>query len=140
METPALLNAIQGADPVKTTAAAVEALYATAHWLLERERVPDATVAFRVMLLRVPTDERSWLGLGECHERLAQHNVALELYGAGTVAVPRCARIHLARARVLRRLERWDEAARALEDAQSAADESGDLDLIALVAQYAKVQ
>jgi len=50
----------------------LEAVYAAGHWLLSCERIAEAAVAFCFMLRAAPTDERGWLGLGQCHERILQ--------------------------------------------------------------------
>ena len=106
----------------------VEAIYATGHWLLERDRSEDAAKVFRVMLHAAPGDERGWLGLGECHERIGQLRIALELYGAGSVAAGPSPRCHLARVRTLR----------ALDAAARDAERLGDSELVALVEQVAR--
>jgi tetratricopeptide (TPR) repeat protein len=115
----------------------VEAIYATGHWLLSCERVAEAATVFRVMLRTAPADERGWLGLGECHERIDQPRVALQLYGAGSVIAGRAGtgsvRCLLARARVLSRRGDDAEAEAALEAAEQAAVEDGDERLAALV-------
>jgi hypothetical protein len=116
----------------------VEAIYATGHWLLERDRSEDAAKVFRVMLHAAPGDERGWLGLGECHERIGQLRIALELYGAGSVAAGPSPRCHLARVRTLRALERDEEAERALDAAARDAERLGDSELVALVEQVAR--
>ncbi len=114
---------------------AVEAIYAAGHWLLCHERISDAAEVFRVMLKASPRDERAWLGLGECHERIAQPLIALELYGAGTVVAgaPEApsVRCFLARARTLSKVGR--DAEGALDAAEAAAEQTGDDELIALV-------
>lgn len=118
---------------------AVEAVYATGYWLLARDRVAEAAAALRLMVRAEPNDERGWLGLGECHERIGQARIAAELYGAGSVAASRIGgpsvRCLLARARVLRSLCRDEEADAALEAAASGAQELNDGALSALVAQ-----
>ncbi len=115
--------------------ATIEAIYAAAHWLLSHERVADAAEAFRIMLRAVPRDERGWLGLGECHERISQPFIALELYGAGMVVAgdsrAHSVRCLLARARLLSKVGR--DADGALDAADAAAEKLGDDDLIALV-------
>jgi hypothetical protein len=111
---------------------AIEALYATAHWLLSRERVHDASDVFRAMAFFAPEDERVWIGLGSCHELLEQPNLALEIFGVGS-ALARSARCEIARSRVLR-IEGRDEAADlALERAESIAEARGDDEGRALV-------
>lgn len=117
---------------------AVEAIYAVAHWLLSRERPGDAARVFRVLLLVAPRDERGWLGLGECHERIEQLHIASELYGAGSVIAggPRSMSVRclLARARVLGKLGRGEDVAWVLETAEGAAAVQEDDELAALVA------
>jgi hypothetical protein len=125
------LGSLEGTRPNDTT---VEAIYAAGHWLLSRDRVADAAEVFRVMLKAAPRDERAWLGLGECHERISQPLIALELYGAGTVvavvAGARSVRCFLARARILSKVGR--DADGALDAADVAADQAGDEELMAL--------
>src|SRR5580658_4201410 len=122
---------VDGGPSAETT---IEAIYAAGHWLLSRERVADAAEVFRVMLKAAPRDERAWLGLGECHERISQPLIALELYGAGTVvavtAGARSVRCFLARARILSKVGR--DADGALDAADVAADQAGDEELMAL--------
>ncbi len=117
----------------------IEAIYATAHWLIGEERFVDAARVLHVMLKFRPCDERGWLALGECHERLGQRRTALELYGAGAeVAGAPSPRLHLARSRVLRALGRDGDADRALADAEFAADLAGDEELVRLVDDEAR--
>ena len=119
------------ADAGNTTS--VEVLYATGHWLFTQDRFSDAAAVFRVMLHAAPQDERPWLALGECHEAISQLNLAAELYATGTIAAapaPRCA---LARARVLRKLDRTAEADDAFEKALELAEDAGEVNLAALV-------
>jgi tetratricopeptide (TPR) repeat protein len=110
----------------------VEAIYAAAHWLLEQELTDKAAKVFRVMLHAAPGDERGWLGLGQCHERIGQHRIALELYGAGSVAAAPSPRCEIARGRALRTLERDDEALDAFERAMVLADARDDEELFAM--------
>jgi len=111
---------------------AVEALYATGHALLCGDRHAEAAGVFRIMLQVVPEDERSWLALGECHERAGHRDVALELYGAATCAThaPRCA---LARFRLLYDMDASDEATEAWEEARELAEREDDPNLIETV-------
>jgi Flp pilus assembly protein TadD len=111
----------------------VEALYATAHWLLSEERPADASCVLRAMALVAPTDERSWLALGACHEALGQPGVALQMYGTGRVLAHPSVRCDLARARVLRREGRDHEADLAVESATEAAEMANDGALLELV-------
>jgi hypothetical protein len=131
---------------VQSRKSAIEAIYATAHWLLGRERVADAAKVFRTMIRAAPGDERGWLGLGECHERIHQPRIAAELYGAGSLAasvkrvgdgagiVP-SVRCLLARARVLAANDRAEDALGALEAAAQAAADQDDDELATLVAK-----
>lgn len=113
--------------------AAIEALYATARWLLDEGRPTDAIHVFRAMLVAAPIDERAWLGLGACHEALGQASIALDLYAYGT-ATCGGVRCHVARARVLRALGRDDEADAAVDAADFALSSSSDEAEHALVA------
>jgi hypothetical protein len=118
--------------------ATIEAIYAVAHWLLSRERTADAAKVFRVMLRAAPRDERGWLGLGLCHERIDQLRIAAELYGAGSViaggACSVSVRCLVARARVFASIGRDAEIDSILAVAERAAVAANDDDLVALVA------
>lgn len=109
-----------------------ETLYAAALWLLREERPSDAMHLFRLMLLCAPRDERGWLGLGTTHEHLGQESVALQIFATakGAADAPRCA---IARARLLRKLGRDDEADAAFDEAEATASEGHDDDIVALV-------
>jgi hypothetical protein len=117
----------------------IEAVYATAHWLLARERVADAAKVFRVLLQIAPRDERGWLGLGDCHERIQQLRIAAELYGAGSViaggARSVSVRCLLARARTMAKLGRTADIDWILDTAERAAAEQADEQLVDLVAR-----
>jgi hypothetical protein len=130
-----LLQDVASPESARSKDATIEAMYAAAYWLLSLERVADAAQVFRVMLTAAPRDERAWLGLGECHERISQPLIALELYGAGSViagdAQARSVRCFLARARVLAKIGRDPEG--AFDAADEAAEQVADDDLIALV-------
>lgn len=112
--------------------AAIEALYATAKWLLDQGRVADAIHVFRAMLVAVPVDERAWLGLGACHEALGQPAIAVRLYAYGA-ATCRGVRCHVATVRVLRHLGREGEAKLALDAAEDALTSNHDESEHALV-------
>jgi tetratricopeptide (TPR) repeat protein len=113
---------------------ALEAIYATGHWLLEDGRVAEAARVFRAMVHAAPRDERGWLGLGECHERQGQLRIAAELYGAGGAVAEPPVRCRLARARALAESGMHEASEEALDAAKQAAEALGDDDLIALVA------
>jgi len=113
--------------------AAIEAIYATGHWLLGQDRTPEAASVFRTMIHAEPRDERGWLGLGECHERVDQPRIAAEIFGAGSAVATSSVRLLLARARVLVTAGYELDAERALAAADQAAESSGDVELVALV-------
>ncbi len=113
---------------------AIEALYATGHWLYSQLHFDRAVSVFRAMIHIAPHDERGWLALGACHESQDQHDIALELYGAAATmahAAPLCA---LARARILRARGHEAEANEAIALAARIADELHDDELRGLVA------
>jgi tetratricopeptide (TPR) repeat protein len=105
---------------------ALESVYAVGHWLLSQERFRDAATVFRLMMRTAPTDERGWLALGTCHEKLGQTDVALELYGGGAVAAEPSVLCHLARFRTLWDQDRMDEADEAIDAARMLAEEVDD--------------
>ena len=107
---------------------ACDALYAAGHHMLERDRIDDAAVLFRTMLLADAEDERGWLALGTCHERLEQDAMAEELYSAGAQIARSRVRCLVAVARLFRRVgdDRADEALDAAIDL-AATDEEEEL-------------
>ncbi len=117
----------------RPTPRAIEALYATGHWLYSQDRFAHARSVFRAMIHLAPEDERGWLALGACHEAMDQHDVALEIYrtAVGAATAPRC---ELARARILRRRGQEAEARLALEEAARIAENTRDDELRRLVA------
>jgi hypothetical protein len=137
-----LCNSASGRQRVATSSPtsshqAIEAIYAAAHWLLTRERARDAAKVFRFLLQLAPRDERGWLGLGECHERIEQPRIAAELYGAGSVIAGRpgsvSVRCLIARARMMAKLGRNQDVQWTLDTAERAAVEQGDAQLVELV-------
>jgi hypothetical protein len=112
---------------------ALEALYATGHWLYSLERFVHARSVFRAMIHIAPEDERGWLALGACHEAEDQEDIAMELYmtACAMATAPRC---ELARARLLRRKGLEVEAFRAVEQAARIAEQLRDDELRQLVA------
>jgi tetratricopeptide (TPR) repeat protein len=115
--------------------AALEALYATGHWLYSQLRIEQAMPVFRAMIHIAPEDERGWLALGACHEVQEQAHVALEIYGAAAavaLAAPRC---ELARARILFAHGREREGNAAIAEAGRIAEFTRDEELRALVAR-----
>jgi Flp pilus assembly protein TadD len=107
----------------------IESLYATGHWLLEQSRFDDAASVFRVMTLAAPDDERSWLGLGTCHEKVGQVRVAEKLYGAGVTLAREPVRCLAAQALALRALGLDDASEEVFERAAelAASDELSEL-------------
>jgi tetratricopeptide (TPR) repeat protein len=114
---------------------AVEALYATGHWLYSQHRYAHALTVFRAMIHLAPQDERGWLALGACHEAQDQADVALDLYLAASSVAPCAPRCELARARILRARGRNEEALGAIQEAARMAEELRDDELRGLVAQ-----
>lgn len=117
----------------------IEALYAAGHLLHSRECWADAAAVFRLMLRAAPTDERAWLALGDCHEKSGQPLIALELYGAASAAAAPAGRCAVARVRLLRALDRDDEADSAWEELVSAVEASGDETLASLIEEEGRV-
>jgi tetratricopeptide (TPR) repeat protein len=113
---------------------AIEALYATGHWLYSQERFSHAQSVFRALIHIAPDDERGWLALGACHEAMDQHDIALELYAAAGSVVHTAPRCELARARILRKRGLVGEAREAVEEAARIAEELRDDELRRLVA------
>jgi hypothetical protein len=124
MDTAQFLASMRGRNASTVAPPTVEAIYATGHWLLQEERFAQAASVFRVMLMAAPADERGWLALGQCHEGIGQSQIALEMYGTGAMVGRSSVRCLLARARVLRSLDRDHEADQALEAAEAAADQN----------------
>jgi cytochrome c-type biogenesis protein CcmH/NrfG len=112
---------------------AIEALYATGHWLYSQERYKDAACVFRAMVHVSPRDERGWLALGACHEALDQASIALEMYGTARVIARPAPRCEIARARVLRARGEDDLADAALNHAEQIAEAQDDDEVRALV-------
>jgi tetratricopeptide (TPR) repeat protein len=93
-------------------------------------RYAEAAEAFRVMLQIAPTDERGWLALGDCHEKVGQKRVALEIYGAGSVAAQPAPRCLISRFRILYDAGHFSEADAVLNDADSLAADDEQLSKI----------
>lgn len=117
----------------ETERQAVAALYATGHWLLSIDSSRAALDVFRTMILIAPSDDRGWLGLGEVHERLDGPELAAHLYAVACRAAPGSSRCHIARARVLAKLDLHVEAVAALDIAQAIAESRSDDRMVELV-------
>jgi tetratricopeptide (TPR) repeat protein len=113
---------------------ALEALYATGHWLYSQDRFKHAQNVFRAMVHLAPRDERGWLALGACHEAVDQHDIAMELYSAAVSVAHTAPRCEVARARILRRRGLDREAQASLAQAERIAEQLQDEDLRQLVA------
>ena len=113
-------------DPLR----ALSGLYACGHSLFSQERYGEAAAVFRALAAMAPDNERGWLGLGACHEKIDQHGLAVELYGAGE-QFARSARCAIARARTLRTLDRKCDAESALDAASDLA--AGDSEIESIV-------
>jgi Tfp pilus assembly protein PilF len=121
-------------DVLRASPGAIEALYATGHWLYSQLRIEQAMPVFRAMIHIMPEDERGWLALGACHETQDQSDIALEIYGAATAVAPVAPRCELARARILYARGMRREAHQALAEAARIAEQMHDDDLRALIA------
>ncbi|MDB4941074.1 MAG: hypothetical protein JWP97_608 [Labilithrix sp.] len=84
---------------------------------------------FHLIAKLSPTDERGWLGIGVCHEGLDDLDAALSIYtlGQGTARSARCI---VARARVLDRLDRGDDASDVLDHALTCEWSDDDVELL----------
>src|SRR5258708_11491631 len=114
---------------------AVEILYTTGFQLHAQARYCDADQVFRIMLQAAPTDERGWMALADCHEKLGQRYIALELFSAGTIAAEPAPRCMLSRFRILYDLNRSQEADEAYDAALELAAAADEDDLNKLI-QY----
>ncbi len=115
-------------NPLLNRQEACNALYAAGYHMLERDRFEDAAVLFRTMLLADAEDERGWLALGTCHERLEHDEMAEELYSAGAQIARSRVRCLVAVSRLFRKTgdDRADEALDAAIDL-AATDEEEEL-------------
>ena len=127
------MHALTAGQHGRPEASAVEILYRTGFQLHAEERYRDAAQVFQVMLRAAPTDERGWLALADCHEKLGQRLIALELCSAGTMAAEPAPRCMLSRFRLLYDLDRTREADEAFDAAIELAaslDDEGLTDLL----------
>jgi tetratricopeptide (TPR) repeat protein len=113
---------------------AIETLYGLGLWLLEQSRTADAVHVFRTMMMSAPDDERSWLGLGLCHEQKGELTVARDLYGLATSAQPHSFRCPLALARLLRQQDEEDRAEQSYELAEERARALDESEIAAAIA------
>ncbi len=134
------MNALIGTQGRRTQQHAVEILYTTGFQLHAQERYRDAAQVFQIMLQAAPTDERGWLALADCHEKIGQRHIALELFSAGTIAAQPAPRCMLSRFRLLYDLNRSQDADEAFEAALELAGAADDEELTKLVQSERKVR
>ena len=127
------MNSPFGNDGGASRRAAVEALYTAGFRLQAEESYREASALFRAMVQAAPTDERGWLALGHCHERLGQLRIALELYSAGSIAAEPAPRCLLSRFRALYDLNRTSDADDAFDKALHVANAREDAALVTLI-------
>lgn len=118
--------------PAQPSPEAVEALYATGHWLFTQARIGDAQGVFRALVYVAPEDERGWLALGACYESEGDDDVALELYAAAS-AVTTAPLCDVARARILRKRGDGAAARHTLDEVARLAEGRRDHQTLALV-------
>lgn len=73
------------------------AIYTLGFQNLRQRRISTAMDVFRSLILLFPSDERGWLGLGLCHERVGHPDLAREVYGTGSLIAihpQRCQKAH----------------------------------------------
>lgn len=121
----------------RTTGSAADGLYSVGHWLLDQRRYEDAKHLFRTMLVIAPTDERAWLGLGNCHENTCELEKAAQLYALAPGACSTAVRSLVALGRVLRQLDRSADAEAAYCRAAELADTT-DPELASVIAAEAR--
>jgi hypothetical protein len=112
---------------------AIEALYATARWLLVHGQTREAAATASALVRLAPHDERGWLTLGAAHEASSQATVALEMYGVGRVMAAPAPRCELARARALASLGKHAESRLAYAAAAEMANGLGQRALLELI-------
>jgi len=127
------MNALIGTNARRSQQQAVEILYTTGFELHAQERYRDAAQVFQIMLQAAPTDERGWMALADCHEKLGQRYIALQLFSAGTIAAEPAPRCMLSRFRILYDLNRSQEADEAYDTALELAAAADDDDLTKLI-------
>jgi tetratricopeptide (TPR) repeat protein len=115
-------------------------LYQNGYRLHAEERYPEAAAIFATMLRASPTDERGWLALGDCHEKLGQRRIALELYSAGSIAAAPAPRCELSRFRALYDWHHVSEAQHAYDQALRIATVLGDETLFSIVENERRIR
>jgi tetratricopeptide (TPR) repeat protein len=124
---------------MNTTAQTLDALYATGHWLMQQDRHRDALSLFRTMMLVDARDERGWLALAICHEKLDEIEKAIELCRLAVSACgPHAVRCTIARARLSRASGDHADAVEAYEQALRFAEALNDGELEELIESEAR--
>src|SRR5260221_6034717 len=134
------MNALIGTNGRRPQQQAVDILYTTGFELHAQERYRDAAQVFQIMLQAAPTDERGWMALADCHEKLGQRYIALELFSAGTIAAEPAPRCMLSRFRILYDLNRSQEADEAYDAALELAAPADDDELTNLIQNERRVR
>ena len=113
----------------------LDALYAVGHRLVALDRARDAISLFRTMLLVDARDERGWLALATCHEKLDEPEKAIALcLLASSACDDKAVRCAVARARLLLTLGEAEESRTAYADAARMAESLADDEMVALIA------
>lgn len=101
----------------------VERCYASAYRAFEDGKLADAQWMFGMLAMLAPRDARGWIGLALTRERQNDFHAAAGLYRVGLALGAEPAPCWLGLARILRRLHRYAEADRALDQAETATDD-----------------
>lgn len=113
----------------------LDALYAVGHRLVAQDRARDAISLFRTMLLVDARDERGWLALATCHEKLDEPEKAIALcLLASSACEGKALRCAVARARLLNAIGEQEESRLAYVDAARMAESLADDEMVALIA------
>lgn len=117
------------------TAQTLDALYAIGHRLIGQDRCRDALSLFHTMLLVEPRDERGWLALASCHEKLDEPEKAIALCElASSACEGKALRCAVALARLHKTRGDDDEAAATYEEAARIADVLDEPEMATLIA------
>jgi tetratricopeptide (TPR) repeat protein len=120
---------------MNSIAQTLDALYAVGHKLIGQDRCREAISLFRTMLLVDARDERGWLALATCHERLDEPQKAIALCRLALSACEgKAVRCAVACARIHRALGENDEALDTYADAARLADALGDHEIAGVIA------
>jgi cytochrome c-type biogenesis protein CcmH/NrfG len=109
---------------------ALDTLYAAGHYFLQKNRVQDALIFFRMMLVTGPEDERGFLAMGHCHELLGSQDLAMEIYGTGVQIATKKVRTFCACARIVERSGNSEKADQILAEALGWVSDDDEAELI----------